>query len=266
MPARKISTSDLSEFKYSICTLVSRPSEYLEMMTSFIKAGFTEDDCEYLYVDNSENNEFEAFAGINRFLREARGEFVIICHQDVFISIDDRGKLEQQIKLVSDMDPQWAVLGNAGVNNMYNISMNITHHDGQSIRKGQLPSRVQSLDENFLLVKASANLAVAGDLQGFHLYGTDLCLVAECLGYSAFAIDFHLIHKGKGVMDESFYRLSKSLAAKYSAFFRARYIRSTMTSFYVSSNYLVNQIMSVGLTRSIARQYYKLRFRLKGGE
>lgn len=263
MPARKISTSPISEFKYSVCTLVSRQSEYSGMMASFIKAGFTENDCEYLYVDNSDSNEFEAFAGINKFLREARGEFVIICHQDILINIDDRLKLEQQIKLVTEMDSNWAVLGNAGVNDMYNISMVVTHHDGQSIQKGTLPSRVQSLDENFLLIKASANLAVAGDLSGFHLYGIDLCLVAECLGYRAYAIDFHLTHNGRGVLDESFHRLSKNLSAKYSVFFRARYIRSTMTSFYLSSNHLINQIMSIGLIRSFARQYYKIRFRLK---
>lgn len=265
MSAKKISTAFLPDFKYSICTLVSRPAEYSGMMTSFIEAGFIETDCEYLYADNSENNIIEAFAGINRFLREARGEFVIICHQDVLITIDDRIKLEQQIKLVKDLDPNWAVLGNAGVNDMYSISMVITHHDGQSVRKGVLPSKVRSLDENFLLVKASANLAVSGDLSGFHLYGTDICLIAECLGYTAYAIDFHLVHNGQGIMDESFSRLSKNLATKYSTFFRARYIRSTMTSFYVSSNHLINQIMSIGLIRGIVRQYYKLKFRLKNG-
>ena len=264
MPARKISKANLAHFKYSICTLVSRPSEYSEMMASFLKAGFTESDCEYLYADNSEGNDFEAFAGINRFLREARGEFVIICHQDVLINIDDRKKLDQQIELVTEMDVKWAVLGNAGVNDMYNISMVITHHDGQSIRKGQLPSMVQSLDENFLVLKASANLAVAGDLKGFHLYGTDLCLVAECLGYRAYAIDFHLVHNGRGIMDESFFQLSRKLSDKYSSFFRARYIRSTMTSFYVSSNHLINQIMNIGLIRGLVRQFYKLRYRLKG--
>lgn len=265
MPARKISTAYISDLRYSICTLVSRPSEYSGMIASFIKAGFTENDCEFLYADNSECNEFEAFSGINRFLREARGEFVIICHQDILITVNDRSKLEQQIKLVTEMDPSWAVLGNAGVNDMYHISMVITHHNGQSIRKGILPSRVQSLDENFILVKASANLAVAGDLKGFHLYGTDICLVAECLGYTAYAIDFHLVHNGQGIMDESFSQLSKQLSVKYATFFRARYIRSTMTSFYVSSNHLINQIMSIGLIRNIARQYHKLKFRLKGG-
>lgn len=264
MPPKKINKQETFKFKYSICTLANKPDEYHEMVASFIKAGFGESDCEFIYSDNSSNNEFEAFSGINRFLREAHGEFVIICHQDILVTIDDRKKLNDQIKLVTELDPNWAVLGNAGVNNLYQISMVITHHDEKCIRKGQLPSKVQTLDENFLLVKASANLAVSGDLEGFHLYGTDICLVAECLGYSAYAIDFHIVHNGLGIMDMSFYQLSKNLSNKYSSFFRGRYIRSTMTSFYISSNHLMNLLMNIGLVKGIVRQYYKLRFRFKG--
>lgn len=234
------------------------------MVASFIKAGFNESDCEFIYSDNSINNEFEAFSGINRFLREAQGEFVIICHQDILVSIDNRKQLENQIDRVTELDSNWGVLGNAGVNNMYNISMIITHHDGKSIRKGQLPSKVQSLDENFLLIKATANLAVARDLEGFHMYGTDICLVSECLGYSAYAIDFHIVHYGMGIMDKSFFQLSENLLSKYSTFFRSRYIRSTMTSFYVSSIPLLNLLMNIGLVKGFVRQYYKVKFRVKG--
>lgn len=262
MPPKKIYNQESFRFKYSICTLVNKPDEYDNMVASFVKAGFEESDCEFIYSDNSINNEFEAFSGINRFLRESQGEFIIICHQDTLITIDNRKQLEKQIDLVTKLDPNWGILGNAGVNNMYNISMVITHYNGKCIRMGQLPSKVQSLDENFLLIKASANLAVSGDLEGFHLYGTDICLVSNCLGYSAYVIDFHIVHYGKGIMDKSFYQLSQNLSNKYSSFFRGRYIRSTMTSFYISSNHFINSIMSVGLVKGIVRQYYKLKFRL----
>jgi hypothetical protein len=261
---QKISGQERFKFRFSICTLVNKPAEYRGMVDSFVEAGFSENDCEYLYVDNSNGNEFEAFGAINRFLRESEGEFIIICHQDVLITIDDRRQLEDQISTVSGLDPHWGVLGNAGVNNMYNISMVITHYDNQTRRSGLLPSKVQSLDENFLLIKSSANLAVAGNLSGFHLYGTDICLVAECLGYSAFAIDFHIIHSGRGIMDKSFYDLSKKLSLKYSSFFRSRYIRSTMTSIYITSNQLMSLLMNIKIVKGIVRQYYKLRFKYTG--
>ncbi len=264
MPPIKILRQENFKFRYSICTLANKPSEYVEMVNSFVKAGFGESDCEYIYSDNSINNEFEAFGGINRFLREAKGEFVIVCHQDVLLTIDDRQKLEQQIEIVTHLDPCWGVLGNAGVNNMFNMSMVITEANLKSYCKGILPSKVQSLDENFLLIKASTNLAVAGDLEGFHMYGTDICLVAECLGYSAFAIDFNIIHKGKGTVDESFYFLSDSLQEKYTKFFRSRYIRTTITRFYLSSNRFINALMNLGIMKSISRFYYKVRFRIKG--
>lgn len=234
------------------------------MIISFTEAGFGENDCEYIYSDNSVQNEFEAFTGINRFLREAKGEYVIICHQDVLIKLDQREKLEQQIDLVGKLDPKWGVLGNAGVNNLFNVSMKYTDGEMKSYHKGILPSRVYSLDENFLVLKASANLAVAGDLSGFHMYGTDICLVAECLGYSAFSIDFNIIHKGKGTVDESFYFLSDRLQEKYTKFFRSRYIRTTITRFYLSSNRFINALMNLGIMKSISRFYYKVRFRIKG--
>src|SRR5688572_17177634 len=104
----RITKTENFPFKYSICTLASRPDEYAEMVESFLTAGFDENTCEFLYADNSEGNEFEAYSGINRFLREAKGEYVIICHQDVLISLDDRRKLEEQISKVTLLDPKWA--------------------------------------------------------------------------------------------------------------------------------------------------------------
>lgn len=265
MPPKRIYVREDFKYKFSICTLASNPIEYQHMVDSFLAAGFSENDCEYLYADNSLRNDFEAFNGINRFLREAQGEFVVICHQDVIISIDDRNKLEQLIDQVTRLDDNWAILGNAGINNMYNTSMVITEADLRVYRKGILPSKVISLDENFLLVKSRCNLAVSADLKGFHMYGTDICLIAKCLGYTSYAIDFNLIHKGVGNVDQSFYDLSTKLQAKYSAFFRGRYMRTTITRFFISSSQTLNLFMDLGIMKSISRLYYKIRF-LKTGK
>lgn len=266
MSTRKITAQENFRFKYSICTLATNLTEYGEMVSSFLNAGFKTDDCEYMYSDNSKSNELEAYGGINRFLREARGEFVIICHQDVLINIDDRAKLEDQINIVNIRDPNWGVLGNAGIKDMYNMSMKYTNEHLEEICQGNLPSQVQSLDENFLLVKASANLAVAGNLKGFHMYGTDICLVAECLGYSAFAIDFNIIHKGRGKVDASFHQLSEKIQKKYSLFFRGRYVRSTITRFYLSPNWVINSLMNLGFMKNIIRLYYKLAYKIKSND
>ncbi len=75
----------LSEIRYSICTFMTRHSQYNEMVESFVSHGFSYDDCEYLYIDNSQTNRIDAFAGINKFLTIARGIYIVFCHQDLLL-------------------------------------------------------------------------------------------------------------------------------------------------------------------------------------
>lgn len=250
------------QHKYSICTLVTDWNEYGNMLDSFIGAGFTTADCEYRYADNTKENSFDAYGGINQFLQNADAEYIIVCHQDILLQFDKREQLELRITELDQTDQRWAVAGNAGANNLYLESMKITHGDGICQQKGVLPSKVRSLDENFLLIKKSANIALSGDLSGFHLYGTDICLVAECLGHTAYVIEFNLVHLSKGKMDDSFYSLSKKLQRKYSFFFRSRYIKTTITRFYLSSNGALRPIMNLSLIKNMVRLFYKYKYRL----
>ncbi len=100
--------------RFSICTLATRPSEYAEMVDSFVSHGFTPGDCEYLYLDNSESNSFDAFRGYNLFLSEARGDFIVLCHQDIRLFEDGRAQLEHRLSELTAHDPEWALCGNAG--------------------------------------------------------------------------------------------------------------------------------------------------------
>ncbi len=99
------------------------------MVESFVSRGFTPDDCEYFYIDNSrighrppthavpgpaESNRFDAFRGYNLFLSEARGEFIVLCHQDILLLEDGRAELEQRLCELTAHDPEWALCGNAG--------------------------------------------------------------------------------------------------------------------------------------------------------
>ena len=252
------------KYQYAICTLVTNWGEYGRMLDSFIEAGLTTDDCEYRYADNTNGNSFDAYKGINQFLQNADAKYIIICHQDILLKFDTRIDLDRRLADLDALDSNWAVAGNAGTNNLYLESMKITHADMVCVEKGILPSKVRSLDENFLLVKKSANLALSGDLSGFHMYGTDLCLIAECLGYSAYAIEFNLLHLSKGKMDSSFYELSDKLERKYSRFFRSRYIKTTVTRFYLSPNNVWRSIMNISLIKSIVRLFYKLKYKSSG--
>lgn len=262
--SRKIEREEIFEYEFSVCTLVTDLSEYEEMKASFFESGFTTDICEFLYIDNSKQNTFEAFAGLNRFLREACGEYIILCHQDVLINHHNISDLKARMAEVENADPNWALLGNAGGVNLKYTAMNVIQGTGNVLEDKHLPIKTVTLDENFIVVKSAANLALSADLQGFHLYGTDICLIADVLGYSSYAIDFKLMHKSDGNADYKFYQLKKDLIRKYRRAFRSRFLGTTITRFYISGVRLFNFFGNIALVLFLARQYIKI-FKPKKG-
>ena len=99
---------------YSIGTLVSDLAQYQAMRASFQRHGFDSGDCEYLQIDNTKFNQKDAYAGFNQLLSEARGRYVILCHQDVRMIDDGREELDAELASLEQIDPNWAVAGNAG--------------------------------------------------------------------------------------------------------------------------------------------------------
>ncbi len=241
--------------RYSICTLVTRPDQYAKMVSSFRRMGFGGDDCEFIQVDNSQGNRCDAFEGCNLMLSVARGDFIIICHQDVLLLEDDRRKLDGLLAHLDETDPMWAVCGNAGGVWPGKWSVRITDPYGADQRAGELPNRVWSLDENFLLVRRSANLALSSDLTGFHMYGTDICIIADMLGRSAYVIDFHLRHLSAGNRDASLERARSALAAKYMDRLRSRWIATPCAIVFLSGSSFMARILN---TRAVARFVYSV--------
>jgi hypothetical protein len=219
--------------RFSICTLVTDHEEYSAMVGSFRAHGFDGKDCEYLFLDNSQGNKFDAFAGGNIFLREAAGEFIIFCHQDVLLVDDDREVLERRMADLSGLEPNWALCGNAGGTVSGTNSIRISDPHGANQAWGSFPALANALDENFIVIRRDANLALSHDLVGFHLYGADLCIVAEILGRSAWVINFHLLHKSGGRADASFYAARRALENKYRRALRSRRVNTTVTNLYL---------------------------------
>lgn len=240
--------------RFSICTLVTDPGEYAEMVDSFRKGGFDGPDCEYLYLDNSGRNAFDAFAGYNLFLARASGDFLILCHQDILLLDDGREALERRLAELDRLDPAWALCGNAGGTAGGGLAIRITDPHGADQSKGVLPARAVALDENFILVRRDSNLGLSNDLGGFHLYGADLCIVADMLGRSAWVIDFHLRHKSPGRLGPDFYAARRAAIAKYRRAFRTRWIRTTCTTFLVSGLPLLGRFLSTRLGRLFRRR------------
>ena len=259
LQATKISKNTKYLFDFSICTLVTRKTEYHEMLESFIDKGFTKDKCEYLYVDNSDKTTFEAYEGLNVFLQKAQGKYVILCHQDILLHDSDYNDLMQCIQFLDEKDATWALLGNAGGLNLKWIATHITEGKTGIIRsETHLPLKTKTLDENFIVVKKSANIALSNNLQGFHFYGTDICLIASVLGFNSYVINFNLTHKSNGKKDESFYDLEKKIRIKYHKAFQAKYITTTFSRFYISGNFFGDYFFNTKIMLFLAHQYYKV--------
>lgn len=230
VPARALNAGTPSDIVYTIATLVTDRGQYDLLRTSFAAGGFGADDCEYLFIDNTGAEQTCAYAGLNRALSEARGRYVILCHQDVRLieGGDTRADLDARLAGLEIHDPDWALAGNAGGAAPGQLAMRISDPHGSNRHVGDLPTRVSSLDENFLIVRRESNLGLSHDLTGFHFYGTDLCLIADTLGWHAYVIDFHIEHLSPGnKKTRSFTESKEAFRAKWSKALRPRWIQTT---------------------------------------
>lgn len=215
--------------RYSIATLVNRPDMYAGMVASFRAKGF-DADCEYLAAEQP----LCAYAELNRLLKAARGTYVILCHQDVRLLEDGRDALDARLAQLDGHAPEWALAGNAGGIAPGRLAMRISDPHGRDRRIGDLPARVWSLDENFIVVRRATPVGFSRDLSGFHLYGADICLVADLLGHSAWVIDFHLEHLSPGRKDASFTAAEAAFRRKWSHALRPRWLQTTCTLLHLA--------------------------------
>ncbi len=241
--------------QYSICTVVNNLAEYAEMKYSFAENGF-QNNCEYLIADNSRGNQYDAYQAIRKFFQVAKGRYLIICHQDIIIK-DPKSILDKAISELNQLDNNWAIAGNAGGKHFRGVVKNIINPDLSVSTYPKLPVKVFSVDENFLVIDAQKCMAISNDLRGFHFYGTDLCLIADILGYNSYVINFMLHHKSPGNFDEKFYQSKSAFKKKYSRALRQRFIESTCTRMYISGSLFKNWLLNTKAVFFLVKTYHK---------
>ena len=246
---------------YSICTFVTRFDQYKAAAKSFVDHGFSYHDCEYMYIDNSDENQYDAYRGINKFLTTANGKYIVICHQDVLLIDDGREKLDAVLGELDRIDPSWGVCGNGGGMYPGRLALRLTDPHGDNQFTEPLPQKVSGLDENFIVVRRDANLAVSADLKGFHLYGTDICIMARVLGYTAYVVDFHLRHLSSGASKyelPGFAELRAALIAKYRRVMRPRTATTTTTAVYLGGSAAMSPVLNAVLATGIPKRLGRL--------
>jgi len=237
------------DVKYSICTLVTNVAEYEGMLASFKDKGFTNRNAEFLHINNIDSNQYDGYTGLNHMLNIARGAYVILCHQDILLNFDDESILDRCLSELNQQDPNWALAGNAGGDSHARYRRITDPHGTSSL--GSFPQKVQSLDENFIIANTLNRVALSGNLSGFHMYGTDLCMMADILGYSAYVINFHLQHNSPGNKDISFYRSEKALIKKYQGAFKFRMTKSSCTKLIISHSKIFTWLANKKIIRDL---------------
>lgn len=222
---------------FSVLSLVNKLDLYETLLHSFKAHGFDSPHTEYIYIDNSKANQFDAYGGLSALIHKAKGRYLILCHQDVRCVDHGFDDLLARLRSLDDSEPHWALAGNAGRDQDGNPLMCLSDRYGSKQKLGKLPAESVSLDENFMVLKRKWQLAPSVDLKGWHLYGTDLCLQAQMRGLKAFVIDFHLLHESGALkIDQSYFDCLEALEAKYANLFRTRTIHTTCLSPTISAN------------------------------
>ena len=228
------------KFRFCICTIVNNEAEYNLMKQSFETSGFT-GDCQYLIADNTAANNFDAYSALRRFLQESDAIYTVIVHQDVRCE-DKRNVLDKCLQSLNVKDPSWAVCGNAGAADYKKIiyHLNVAGHKRKS---SDLPKRVYALDENLLIIKTETLVSVSADIRNFHFYGTDICIIADILGYSSYVIPFMVKHLSKGNLEDM--ELQKpAFVTAYGYKLRSRFIQTTCTNFYLGKFKIENKFLN----------------------
>jgi hypothetical protein len=228
---------------FSVCSLVARQASYDRLLASFRAHGFTTANSEFIAADNRNGNVFDGYTWMRRLYPECRGKYVIFCHDDVELIGDGFDALLARLEGLTAVDPDWLLAGNAG--GLYatpdprprkDLAFSIFDHKG-SRRKGCLPARVETLDENFVVMRRSRYVGSSVNLDGFHMYGPDLCLMAEITGGSSYVIDFHLRHHGLAATGETFRQCKQRLSSKYGRYFPGRTIVATTGPVQLSTDH-----------------------------
>lgn len=241
-------------------TLVTRIDEYREMVESAKRAGFDNDNINFYYFDNSNSNRYHGYNGINYAIKSSNARYIIFCHQDILFSYDNYDKLMNCIKDLNNIDPNWAVAGNAGKNNLDEFVIRISYLDEYNISEGDFPSEVISVDENFIIINNKLNLSCSSQLNGYHLYGLDICNNARYLGYKSYVIDFNLLHKSRGNIDKSFYNSKSNYINLGYNRKKNEILPTTCDRIYISNSKFKNFFCNISL---FIRLYSYIKFKAK---
>jgi hypothetical protein len=190
---------------FHICTIANNRTEYQNLLDSLNGSGFSSQNSKITLFDNFEKNQFEPFSVFNQVLSETTEPYILFCHQDILFNKGEGFReLLTRLEELDKLDPTWSVAGNAGVNQKFKYVIRISDANQSYNWKGGFPQKVFSLDENFLVINVKNRSKCSPELNGFHLYGSDICLHSIKNGNTNYVINFHITHLSGGNTGQEF--------------------------------------------------------------
>lgn len=176
-----------------------------------------------LFANNDKHQVIEkrgyasAATAYNAAIEEAENDIIVFVHQDVYFPDNWIQELEGALKYLEGTNPSWGVLGcfgsskdrPGGVGQVYTTGRGI---HGNHIRQ---PEAIETVDEIVIVIRKSAGLRFDLSLPHFHLYGTDICMLAREMGMACFAIPAFCIHNTNQILNlpkeffECYYHIKK---------------------------------------------------------
>ena len=231
-----VSVSNHTELSMTVCCLC-RDEQSAGNLSDRIRHSFPP-ATELLVLDNSAG-EWDCYGAIRHFLKEAQGDLIIVMHDDIEFGDLSSPLLLERIREISIKDRSASLFGIAGISRK--DQRGIGHfYDEQGERNWGFHNggEASSLDECFLVIKNRRGVNVSEGLEGYHFYGTDLCLNTMRLGLSCYVIDYPLIHKSAGSLNENFFEARDRFEEHLQNQWLDRFVMTTCTVFNGSTSRL----------------------------
>lgn len=199
--------------RFSIISLVNNPRQYAELTADLAAQQFAK-PVERIEIPNVEQQHTCLATPVNQALGTARGEFAIVCHQDLRVPANWLARIDRFLEQLEGQDEKVGIVGMAGAGktrsrswgavylfNMYDGTpdASLSEADYYRAQHGDY-CEVQCLDELCLIFRPARGFRFDDrTCDHFHWYGADLCLEAISRGFRNYAIDAPCLHISDGI-------------------------------------------------------------------
>jgi glycosyltransferase involved in cell wall biosynthesis len=207
----------MSEENYTFAVAVNNNETLRKNL--FLSPGFQEDHKHQVLI---KENYPSASLAYNSAIDEAENEIIIFIHQDIYLPETWFSDLSRCLSYLEERQVNWGVLGCFGSRKDADGGLGRVYTTGLGLHGNKLnePEPVETLDEIILIIRKSSELRFDPSLPHFHLYGTDLCMLAKDSGMTNFAFQGFCIHNTNQLLSlpKEFYDCYYYLKRKWAKF------------------------------------------------